>query len=80
MNKVKITVEYIDDNGATQQSVFEYDQASFIQERGLICHHLPTPSGYLEPVDFAPNGHSRFNLQAWSGCKDFDSFIAREDK
>ena len=72
----KITIE--SDNLKTPV-VLEYDHVTLTQERGLITIYDRGAESFGRPVNLKPNGHQRMLLKAWSGCRDYESFIASEE-
>lgn len=72
----KITIE---GGKFTEPVVFEFEEIYVSQERGLAKIYDRGAESFGRPVDLKPNGHIRFLLKAWSGCRDYDAFIASEE-
>ena len=72
----KITIEGPD---LEQPVVFEYEYVTVAQERGIARVYTPGPESFGRPIDLVPNGHKRLLLKAWSGCRDYESFVTSEE-
>jgi hypothetical protein len=60
--------------------VFEYERVTVAQERGIAKVYTPGSESFGRPVDLVSNGQRRLLLKAWSGCYDYDSFVASEER
>ena len=71
----KITIEGPD---LEQPVVFEYERVTVVQERWVERVYAPG-AGPLGPYDLVYNGQKRLLLKAWSGCRDYESFVTSEE-
>ena len=72
----KITIEGPD---LEQPVVFEYERVTVDQERGVERVYAPSSEPLSDPYDLVSNGQRRILLKAWSGCRDYESFVASEE-
>ena len=76
--KIAITVEV---EGKPDRVIeFDCDGAELSEERGVIRDFGLLPKLMAEVDHLAYNGQSRVMIKAWKGCKNYDSFVASEDR
>ena len=74
--KIKVTIEREGEEDNVLE--MEYNDGVVCQERGHIMTYPAFPGGELPKI--TPNGHERVLIKAWTGCEDYDAFVAREDR
>ena len=59
--------------------VFEYEYVTVVPERGVERVYTPSSEPLGDPYDLVSNGQRRLLLKAWSGCRDYESFVTSEE-